>query len=77
MPHMPQKCLTCHTPKSATFCDIRDIWSTPFFGPTDSAHLVSLSTSPRHRKLTFLFEGHEMRLTDVGGDHDIAAKLVG
>ncbi|HSZ59667.1 MAG TPA: DUF1501 domain-containing protein [Tepidisphaeraceae bacterium] len=30
-----------------------------------------------HRKLTFLFEGRQMRLTDVGGDHDIAARLVG
>jgi uncharacterized protein (DUF1501 family) len=28
-----------------------------------------------HRKLTFLFEGRNMRLTDVGGDNDIAAKL--
>ena len=29
-----------------------------------------------HRKLTFLFEGRNMRLTDVGGDNDIAQKLV-
>lgn len=29
-----------------------------------------------HRQLTFLFEGRKMRLTDVGGDHDIAAKLL-
>ena len=29
-----------------------------------------------HRKLTFLFEGRQMRLTDVGGDNDIATKLL-
>ena len=29
-----------------------------------------------HRKLTFLFEGRQMRLTDVGGDNDIAQKLL-
>jgi uncharacterized protein (DUF1501 family) len=28
-----------------------------------------------HRKLTFLFEGRQQRLTDVGGEHDFAAKL--
>jgi uncharacterized protein (DUF1501 family) len=30
-----------------------------------------------HKKLTFLFEGREMRLTDVGGDNEFAARLVG
>jgi uncharacterized protein (DUF1501 family) len=30
-----------------------------------------------HRKLTFLFQGREQRLTDIGGDHDIADKLLG
>ncbi len=30
-----------------------------------------------HHKLTFLFEGREQRLTDVGGDHDIADRLTG
>ena len=30
-----------------------------------------------HRQLTFLFQGRHMRLTDVGGDHDIFEKLVG
>jgi uncharacterized protein (DUF1501 family) len=29
-----------------------------------------------HRKLTFLFEGREQRLTDVGGDNDIADQLL-
>jgi uncharacterized protein (DUF1501 family) len=29
-----------------------------------------------HRKLTFLFEGRNMRLTDVGGDNDIVQKLM-
>jgi len=29
-----------------------------------------------HRRLTFLFQGRNQRLTDVGGDHDIAAKLL-
>ena len=30
-----------------------------------------------HRELTYLFQGREQRLTDVGGDHDIAARLLG
>jgi hypothetical protein len=30
-----------------------------------------------HRQLTYLFQGREQRLTDVGGDHEFAAKLVG
>jgi uncharacterized protein (DUF1501 family) len=30
-----------------------------------------------HRKLTYLFQGREQRLTDVGGDHDIADRLLG
>jgi uncharacterized protein (DUF1501 family) len=30
-----------------------------------------------HLKLTFLFQGREQRLTDVGGDHDIADRLTG
>jgi uncharacterized protein (DUF1501 family) len=30
-----------------------------------------------HRKLTFLFEGREQRLTDVGGDREFAARLLG
>ncbi len=29
-----------------------------------------------HRKLTYLFQGREQRLTDVGGDHDIAGRLL-
>jgi len=29
-----------------------------------------------HRQLTYLFQGREQRLTDVGGDHDIAARLL-
>jgi hypothetical protein len=29
-----------------------------------------------HRKLTYLFEGRERRLTDIGGDNDLAARLV-
>jgi uncharacterized protein (DUF1501 family) len=28
-----------------------------------------------HRKLTFLFQGRDQRLTDVGGDHEFAEKL--
>ncbi len=28
-----------------------------------------------HRKLTYLFQGREMRLTDVGGDNDLAKRL--
>jgi hypothetical protein len=30
-----------------------------------------------HEKLTYLFQGRQQRLTDVGGDHDIADRLVG
>jgi uncharacterized protein (DUF1501 family) len=30
-----------------------------------------------HRKLTYLFQGREMRLTDVGGDNDLARRLLG
>jgi uncharacterized protein (DUF1501 family) len=29
-----------------------------------------------HRKLTYLFQGREMRLTDVGGDNDLARRLI-
>jgi uncharacterized protein (DUF1501 family) len=29
-----------------------------------------------HRKLTYLFQGREQRLTDVGGDNDLAARLI-
>ena len=28
-----------------------------------------------HTKLTFLFKGRDQRLTDVGGDHEFAARL--
>jgi uncharacterized protein (DUF1501 family) len=30
-----------------------------------------------HRKLTYLFQGREHRLTDVGGDNDLSRRLVG
>jgi uncharacterized protein (DUF1501 family) len=30
-----------------------------------------------HRELTYLFQGREQRLTDVGGDHEFAARLLG
>ncbi|HEV3167959.1 MAG TPA: DUF1501 domain-containing protein [Isosphaeraceae bacterium] len=30
-----------------------------------------------HRELTFLFQGREQRLTDVGGDHEFADRLLG
>jgi hypothetical protein len=29
-----------------------------------------------HRRLTYLFQGREMRLTDVGGDNDLAKRLI-
>jgi uncharacterized protein (DUF1501 family) len=29
-----------------------------------------------HRKLTYLFEGRERSLTDIGGDNDLATRLV-
>jgi hypothetical protein len=28
-----------------------------------------------HKKLTFLFQGRNFRLTDVGGDHNRAVRL--
>lgn len=31
----------------------------------------------QHDQLTFLFQGRRMRLTDVGGDHEFAARLTG
>jgi uncharacterized protein (DUF1501 family) len=30
-----------------------------------------------HKKLTYLFQGRNMRLTDVGGDHDFTDRLLG
>ena len=30
-----------------------------------------------HEKLTFLFEGRERRLTDVGGNNNLAHRLAG
>jgi Protein of unknown function (DUF1501) len=30
-----------------------------------------------HRELTYLFQGREQRLTDVGGDHEFAVTLLG
>jgi hypothetical protein len=30
-----------------------------------------------HRELTFLFQGREQRLTDVGGDREFAVRLLG
>ena len=30
-----------------------------------------------HRKLTYLFQGREKRLTDVGGDNDLSKRLLG
>jgi hypothetical protein len=40
------------------------------------AHATMLSLlGLDHRKLTYLFQGREQRLTDVGGDNDLAARL--
>jgi arylsulfatase A-like enzyme len=30
-----------------------------------------------HKELTYLFEGRDQRLTDVGGEHEFASKLLG
>jgi uncharacterized protein (DUF1501 family) len=30
-----------------------------------------------HRRLTYFFQGREMRLTDIGGDNDLGARLTG
>jgi hypothetical protein len=30
-----------------------------------------------HTRLTYLFQGRELRLTDVGGDNEFAARLLG
>jgi len=29
-----------------------------------------------HKKLTFLFQGRQQRLTDIGGDHDFSKELL-
>jgi hypothetical protein len=29
-----------------------------------------------HKKLTFLYQGRQQRLTDVGGDNDLAPRLI-
>ena len=29
-----------------------------------------------HRKLTYLYQGREQRLTDIGGDNDLAPRLI-
>jgi hypothetical protein len=29
-----------------------------------------------HRKLTYLYQGRQQRLTDVGGDNDLAPRLI-
>ncbi len=29
-----------------------------------------------HRKLTYLYQGREQRLTDIGGDNDLAKRLL-
>jgi hypothetical protein len=29
-----------------------------------------------HKRLTYLFEGRERRLTDVGGDNDLGERLL-
>jgi hypothetical protein len=40
------------------------------------AHATMLSLlGLDHRKLTYLFQGREQRLTDIGGDNDLAARL--
>src|SRR5262249_23220607 len=40
------------------------------------AHATMLSLlGLDHRKLTYLFQGREQRLTDVGGDNDLAKRL--
>jgi uncharacterized protein (DUF1501 family) len=63
----------------------RAIGATDEFGfraAEDSVHVNDLhATILRllgldHKKLTYLFQGREQRLTDVGGDHDIAARLL-
>jgi hypothetical protein len=30
-----------------------------------------------HEKLTFLFQGRQQRLTDIGGENEFSAKLLG
>jgi hypothetical protein len=40
------------------------------------AHATMLSLlGLDHRKLTYLFQGRDQRLTDVGGDNDLAKRL--
>jgi hypothetical protein len=43
----------------------------------NDAHATMLSLlGLNHRKLTYLFQGREHRLTDVGGDNDLAKRLM-
>ena len=43
----------------------------------NDAHATILSLlGLDHRRLTYFFQGREMRLTDVGGDNDLAARLI-
>ena len=40
------------------------------------AHATMLSLlGLDHRKLTYLHQGREQRLTDIGGDNDLAERL--
>ena len=44
---------------------------------TNDLHATMLSLlGLDHTRLTYLFEGRERRLTDVGGQNDLAARLV-
>lgn len=46
-------------------------------GLADDAHATILSLlGLDHRKLTYLFQGREQRLTDIGGDNDLAERLL-
>jgi hypothetical protein len=53
-----------------------------FRAVVDPVHINDLHTTILrllgldHRELTYLFQGRDQRLTDVGGDHDVAARLL-
>jgi hypothetical protein len=58
-------------------------WVAPGRTAGDPVHVNDLHATvlrllgPDHRKLTYPFQGRDQRLTDVGGDHDIADRLTG
>ena len=45
--------------------------------PGDNVTTILKLLGLDHRELTYLFQGRDQRLTDVGGDREFAARLLG